>query len=233
MPAFYDKIIRMVILINKDNVDKIANIVYSILRVQELFTHIIEINNPELKPCIYAMWHGNQFSIHGIEDKAHLNVLISNSADGEIITKTVEKWGFKVVRGSSARKGCVSSTMQLMSRLKDGECAAIMVDGPRGPLHTVKGGAIKLAKETGAPIVPMHWYSPQKTFISLPSWDKMTVPFGFCRIINIYGDPIYVNETDDENEVAEKIKASFDDIEKRAPEEYEKARKLKLWRRKK
>ena len=147
----------MVRLINSNNIDKIANILYRTLRFQEIFTHIVEINNPKISPCIYAMWHENQFSIHGIEDKANLNVLISNSADGEIITKTVEKWGFKVVRGSSARKGCVSSTMHLISKLKEGECAAIMVDGPRGPLHKVKGGAIKLAKETGAPIIPMHW----------------------------------------------------------------------------
>ena len=223
----------MVRLINNENIDKIATIVYRTLRVQEFFTHIIEINNPLIKPCIYAMWHENQFCIHGIEDKAHLNVLISNSADGEIIARTVEKWGFKVVRGSSARKGCVTSTMQLITRLKEGECAALMVDGPRGPLHKVKGGAIKLAKETGAPIVPMHWYSPEKTFISLPSWDKMKTPLGLCHIINIYGDPIYVNPEDDEAEVAQRVKASFEDIEKRAPEEFQKAKKLKLWKKRK
>ena len=159
--------------------------------------------------------------------------MISNSADGEIIARTVEKWGFKVVRGSSARKGCVTSTMQLITRLKEGECAALMVDGPRGPLHKVKGGAIKLAKETGAPIVPMHWYSPEKTFISLPSWDKMKTPLGLCHIINIYGNPIYVNPEDDEAEVAQRVKASFEDIEKRAPEEFQKAKKLKLWKKRK
>ncbi len=223
----------MVRLINSNNIDKIANILYRTLRFQEIFTHIVEINNPKISPCIYAMWHENQFSIHGIEDKANLNVLISNSADGEIITKTVEKWGFKVVRGSSARKGCVSSTMHLISKLKEGECAAIMVDGPRGPLHKVKGGAIKLAKETGAPIIPMHWYSPQKTFVSLPSWDKMKIPIGICNIINIYGDPIYVTKDDDEKDVAIKLKNSFDDIENRAIEEYKNAKKLKLWKRKK
>lgn len=233
MTKFCDKIQCMVRLINDKNIDNIANIVYRTLRIQELFTRIAEINNPEIQPCIYALWHENQFSVHGIPDKAHLNILISNSADGEIIARTVEKWGFKVVRGSSARKGCVSSTMQLMTRLKEGECAAIMVDGPRGPLHKVKGGAIKLAKETGTPIIPMHWYSPQKSFVSLPSWDKMKIPFGFCNIINLYGEPIYVNKDDDEKEVAQRIKASLEELEKRAPEEYIKAKKLKLWKKKK
>ena len=222
----------MVRLINKKNIDKISDIVYAILRIQEFFTHIIEINNPQIKPCIYAMWHENQFCIYGIENWQNLNVLISNSADGEIIARTVERWGFKVVRGSSARKGCVSSTMQLISRLKEGQCAALMIDGPRGPLHKVKGGAIKLAKETGAPIIPVHWYSAEKTFITLPSWDKMKTPFGNCHIINLYGNPIYVKPEDDEAEIAERIKASLEDLEKRAPEEFIKAKKLKLWKKK-
>lgn len=52
--------------------------------------------------------------------------------------------------------------MQMLSRLKEGECVGIMVDGPNGPLHKVKNGAIKLAQMSGAPIVPAHWYSPQK-----------------------------------------------------------------------
>ncbi len=222
----------MVRLFNNQNIDKVANLVHCILNIQRIFTHIKEIGNPSIKPCIYAMWHENQFCIYGIENWQNLNVLISNSADGEIIARTVERWGFKVVRGSSARKGCVSSTMQLISRLKEGQCAALMIDGPRGPLHKVKGGAIKLAKETGAPIIPVHWYSAEKTFITLPSWDKMKTPFGNCHIINLYGNPIYVKPEDDEAEIAERIKASLEDLEKRAPEEFIKAKKLKLWKKK-
>lgn len=233
MTEIYGTMSIMVKLINKKNIDKIANIVFGILNTQKLFTHIIEIRNPMIKPCIYAMWHENQFCIYGINDRHHLNILISNSTDGEIISRTVEKWGFRVVRGSSARKGCVSSTRQLISRLKKGECVALMIDGPRGPLHKVKGGVIKLAKETGAPIIPTHWYSAEKTFITLPSWDKMKTPLGNCNIINIYGDPIYVKPEDDEAEIIQKIKTSLKEIEKCAPEEFEKAKKLKLWKKRK
>lgn len=85
----------MVRLINDNNVDALATIAYKILRIQEIFTHIEEVNNKNLKPCIYAMWHANQFLIHGIEDKAHLNVLISNSMDGEIIARAVENGAFE------------------------------------------------------------------------------------------------------------------------------------------
>lgn len=225
----------MVRLINDSNIDFLANTAYRLMRLQEFFTHIHEYNNPNLKPCIYAMWHANQFLVHGLEDKANTSILVSNSIDGEVVARAVEKWGFKVVRGSAGKKGAVESTMQMLTRLKNGECVGIMVDGPHGPLHKVKNGAVKLAQMSGAPIVPAHWYSPQKTFINLPSWDKMTTPLGDCKILNLYGEPIYVNEnaTDEELSAAkENIRKQLLDLEAKAPEIYNEAKKQKLWDKK-
>lgn len=226
----------MVRLINDSNIDFLANTAYRLMRLQEIFTHIHEYNNPNLKPCIYAMWHANQFLVHGLEDKANTSILVSNSIDGEVVARAVEKWGFKVVRGSAGKKGAVESTMQMLTRLKNGECVGIMVDGPHGPLHKVKNGAVKLAQMSGAPIVPAHWYSPQKTFINLPSWDKMTTPLGDCKILNLYGKPIYVNEnaTDEELSAAkENIRTQLLNLEAKAPEIYNEAKKQKLWDKKK
>lgn len=225
----------MVRLINDSNIDFLANTAYRLMRLQEIFTHIHEYNNPNLKPCIYAMWHANQFLVHGLEDKANTSILVSNSIDGEVVARAVEKWGFKVVRGSAGKKGAVESTMQMLTRLKNGECVGIMVDGPHGPLHKVKNGAVKLAQMSGAPIVPAHWYSPQKTFINLPSWDKMKTPLGDCKILNLYGEPIYVNEnaTDEELSAAkENIKTQLLNLEAKAPEIYNEAKKQKLWDKK-
>lgn len=224
----------MVRLINDGNIDFLANCAYKLMRLQEYFTHIKDYNNPNLSSCVYVMWHANQFLIHGIEDKAHTSVLISNSIDGEVIARAVEKWGFKVVRGSAGKKGAVESTMQMLTRLKDGESAAIMVDGPHGPLHKVKNGAVKLAQKSGKPIVPVHWYCPQINFINLPSWDKMTTPFGDCNILNLYGNPIYVkpDATDEEfSQVKEQIKTVLLDLEAKAPEIYEEAKQQGLWKK--
>lgn len=226
----------MVRLINDKNIDLLANTVYAMMRLQEKFTHIYEYNNPNIAPCIYVMWHANQFLVHGIEDKAHLSILISNSIDGEIVARAVEKWGFKVVRGSSNKKGAVESTMQMLNRLKNGECVGIMIDGPSGPLHKVKNGAIKLAQMSGAPIIPAFWYSPQKTFVSLPSWDKMKTPLGDCNILNLYGEPIYVTKDASNEELAqirENVKIALLDLEAKAPEIYNEAKKQKQWKKKK
>ena len=224
----------MVRLINDSNMSFITNFAYGLMHLQESFTHIKSYNEPKMKPCIYAMWHKNQFLCHGIEDKAHLSIQISTSLDGEIIAQIVERMGFKVVRGSAERRGAVQSTMQMITRLNEGESVAMMVDGPRGPLHKVKSGVVKLAQKTGAPIIPAHWYSPQKTFITLPSWDKMRTPFGDCKILNLYGDPIYVkpDATDEEIlKIKEEIKNQLFALEAKAPELYKEAKKNKLWKK--
>lgn len=222
----------MVRLINKNNIGQVTDLAYSIMKMQELFTYVAEFNNPNLSPCIYVMWHENQFCLHGIQDRGNINILISNSLDGEIIARVCEKWGFKTCRGSSKRKGAVSGTLKMISKLKDGENIAIMVDGPRGPLHEVKSGAIVLAREANVPIVPVHWYSPNFTFIKFPSWDKMTCPIGPCWLLNLYGDPIYAKDKSDK-QVAEEIRNSLMNLQKIAPEKYKEAKALKLWKKRK
>ena len=218
----------MVRLINKNNVGVISNVAFSILKMQEKLTYIREFNNPNVSPCIYE----NQFCVHGLPERGSVNILISNSLDGEIVAQVCEKWGFQVCRGSANRKGSVSSTLKMLSKLKNGESVAIMVDGPRGPLHEVKPGTIVLAREANVPIVPVHWISSDKTFKRLPSWDKMACPVGPCRILNVYGSPIYVGDRDDK-EVAQEIKNSLLDLAKDETKKFNEAVSQGLWKRKK
>lgn len=213
----------------------LAKLVYVAFRIQEPFTRIKEVANPGLKPCIYAMWHAHQCCIHGIEDKKNLNVLISRSVDGEIIARTVEKWGFKTVRGSKGKKGSVEATMQLIDKLKHNECVAMMVDGPKGPAYEAKIGVVKVAKMSQAPIVPIYWYSPDKSFLKLPSWDNFRYPFFYTRLLNLYGEPIYVsadNTDEQDEEVRVKLQKSLEELAKKAPEIFEEVHKFRLWKKK-
>lgn len=213
----------------------LAKLVYFLFRIQEPYTIIKEVNQQEIKPCIYAMWHAHQCCIHGIKDKGNLNVLISRSVDGEIIARTVQKWGFKVVRGSKGKRGSVEATMQLIDRLKNNECIAMMVDGPSGPAFIAKDGVVKIAKMAQAPIVPVYWYSPNKNFLKLPSWDGFRYPFGFTKLLNFYGDPIYVspdNTDEQDEEVRVQLQNSLKELEEKAPEVFKEVHKFSLWKKK-
>ncbi len=222
----------MVRLINKKNILGVSNVVFTLMKIQECFTHIANWEHPdEIESCIYVMWHANQFLVHGLPDREKINILISNSLDGQIVANVCEKWGFKVRRGSAGKKGAVESTLKMLNALKNGEKAAIMVDGPRGPFHEVKRGAIALAKESGVPIVPVFWYSEEKTFKVLPSWDKMTCPIGTCKILNIYGKPIYIDKSTTDEQAKEIVKTALLELENSSHEKFKEAKRLKLWKK--
>ncbi len=221
----------MVRLINKKNIFIVEWALIVFMQIQQHLTFIRRDNAPKQSPCIYVMWHENQFGVFGVPNVRNTNILISNSLDGQIVASGAGSLGFKICRGSSGRKGAVGSTLNLIEKLKQGEDVAIMVDGPRGPYREVKHGAIVLARETGFPIVPMHWYSEDMTFVRFPSWDKMISPIGPCRILNVFGDPIYVEDKTDD-QVAQEIKESLLNLEVITPDRYKEARKNKRWLKK-
>lgn len=218
----------MVRIINRNNIGIFSWGIYRILKIQEMLTNLKNVDYPEVKQCIYVMWHANQFLVHGIPDKSRTSILISNSLDGDIVSYVSEKWGFKVKRGSAGRKGSIAATKQLHDELVNGENIAIMVDGPRGPYHEVKKGAVVLSIESGVPIVPVFWYSEDKTFRTIPSWDKMKCPVGYCEIMNLYGEPIYPGNRSEE-ELITIVKEALLNLEKEAPQKYKKAKEDKIW----
>ncbi len=213
----------------------LSNMVYSLFRVLENMIEIRNVNYPEQEnKVIFAMWHSDQCCLHGIpfEKRKNVNILISRSADGEIIARVVQKWGFNTVRGSkdkgARKKGGVRATMEMIEKINENQNVAIMVDGPTGPYHEVKNGVIKVAKHTGATIIPMYWYSPNKSLLKLPTWDSFRFPIWFTKIVNLYGEPIYVPEdsTDEQDkEIRQKLKQALLALEAKGPEAFKEAYK--------
>ena len=225
----------MVRLLNEDSTQILARVVRGFFKIQEFFTHIIEVQHPEVDSCLYAMWHRNQCAIYGFKDKPTVSVLVSNSKDGDVVAQGIKPMGFKLVRGSKGKRGAVEASMQMIEALKNGERCAMMVDGPRGPAGVVKDGAIKIAKLSGKPIVPVCWYSNNFNWITLPSWDGLKMPVLDVRLINLYGEPIYVPEDADDDAIEQarlKLQESLEELDRRIPEEYKKVYWNGLWRRK-
>ncbi len=183
---------------------------------------IKNINYPK-KQFIFSMWHCHQCLICGVKDKSKFYVLISASNDGEIVAKAAECLNIKSVRGSTKRRG-VAASLELLEKLKEGNSAGIMVDGPSGPKGKVKDGIINLARLSGIPIVPVAWLSKDKMFITLKSWDLFKVPLGPCKTVALYGNPIYIPSDISKEETkiwCEKIEKEMYRLEKDLAENYE------------
>jgi len=139
---------------------------------------------------VYAFWHGRQLLL--LHNYRNTGVVIpsSESRDGEIQTRILNKNGFEVVRGSSKRKGA-RALLGLVDGLRSGKSIALAVDGPRGPIYEVKQGVTYLAGKLNKPIVPVAT-SAKKYWVLEKIWDKYLLPVPFTRGVIAYGEPILV-----------------------------------------
>jgi len=147
----------------------------------------------EGKNVIYAFWHDSMFLLPYGHRNTGIAVMVSESKDGEIATGMLGHFGFHVVRGSSKRRGS-RALIGLIRSMHTGKSSAIAVDGPRGPRHKVKEGAVFLAGLLRSPIIPVvsrarHCWTLERT------WDRFTLPMPFTKGVVLYGEAIAVNGT--------------------------------------
>jgi len=140
---------------------------------------------------IYCFWHQCVLPCAFYFRSTHATILISQSFDGELITRTLELFGFRAVRGSSSRGG--REGLLALRRVLDARTPAIFTaDGPRGPIYKSKMGPLKLAQLTQAPIGCFHLL-PERSWI-MRSWDRFLVPKPFTKIAVSWGRWTEVSE---------------------------------------
>ncbi len=205
---------------------KIRILCYLACGLFKALSHVVKIkavNYPEVPQFIVAVWHAHQCVLFNVKNPGMLNVLVSQSNDGEIVAKATEAIGIKTIRGSRGRKGA-EATLKLIEKLEQGENIAITVDGPKGPNRVVKKGIINIAKLSQVPIVPVAWFSKSFCFRKFNSWDGFYFPCGGVKSIALYGEPIYVpQDCDDEGlEVyRKKLEDELHRLEKDSIENYD------------
>ncbi len=139
---------------------------------------------------IYAFWHDRLVMMPLLVAlRPGVCVMNSRHRDGEIITRAVRRLGVKVVRGSSTR-GWSAGLRGMLGAAEAGLDLAMVIDGPRGPRHVAKGGAVALAQATGRKLVPLSYACSWG--IRLRSWDRLEIPLPLARIVFIAGRAITV-----------------------------------------
>ncbi|MFH0844668.1 MAG: lysophospholipid acyltransferase family protein [Pseudomonadota bacterium] len=149
---------------------------------------------------LICTWHQQFFSAIRHFKKYQIykpSLMISQSIDGEIIAGIAKLTGWNPVRGSSS-KGGKSALKEMIQALKTTGLAAHIVDGPRGPIGHVKAGAIRLALETGAFIVPFYAAADSAWFFN--SWDKFFVPKPFSKVTLRFDGPLKLEYPESESE---------------------------------
>ena len=140
---------------------------------------------------VVAFWHGQlalmQAAYRG--RGAGICIQVSQHSDGEIITRAVRPYGVRAARGSATRGG-LGSVRRMLEAFRQGYDLAIALDGPRGPRHRAKPGAIRLGQATGARLFPVAC-APRRGY-AFGSWDRFIVPMPFTRLYYAFGTPLCV-----------------------------------------
>ena len=162
---------------------------------------------------IYTFWHDHIFvGTYYFRDRG-IVVMTSRSFDGEYIARFIQRLGYGAVRGSSTR-GAVGALIEMTRLVRAGVPTGFSIDGPKGPRHVAKMGAVILARKTGQPILPFT-LTPKSTWEAKKSWDRFQVPIPFTRVLLKIAAPIYVPADSDDKAMAAKrdeLQATLDTL---------------------
>jgi len=174
------------------------------------------------KPMVLAFWHGDLFMMPWYLSRltgigVGVTYLVSPSMDGEYAVKLLNVIGGRTVRGSATRSGTKAIRGLYRVIVKDRGSPVVAADGPNGPRHRCKKGAVVLGQLTEAKIVPLA-AAPRRAF-PLRTWDLMPVPLPFTRIAIDVGEPIEVAKGLNEDEIEvhrRRIEERINDLGERA-----------------
>lgn len=159
---------------------------------------------------VIAFWHGQLAMLQAAYRGrgAGICIQVSRHSDGEIIARAIRPFGIRAARGSATRGG-LASVREMIEAYREGYDLAIAPDGPRGPFHHAKTGAIRLAQATGSRLFPVAC-AAHRAWVFERSWDHFTVPMPFTRVEYAVGQPLSVTRDADDT-VVERLRQGLEE----------------------
>jgi glycosyltransferase involved in cell wall biosynthesis/lysophospholipid acyltransferase (LPLAT)-like uncharacterized protein len=167
---------------------------------------------------LFSFWHGKYVPIFALLRGRSACVFTSESARGEVIAEICRRFGYECVQIPTHGQG---QALEMMRRaLAHSQNGGIAVDGPGGPYHRVKRGAIKLASDLGYVIIPGSASALRKRIVK-HRWDRLELPGLFTSVGFAVGKPIWVPPDlppDQLRAYAELLRETLESLDHRAAE---------------
>ena len=138
---------------------------------------------------VFVLWHDQLLPLIHAHRNQGIVALVSEHADGEYVGRILDRYGFGTVRGSSTRGGA-RGLRDLVRAARRGHDLAVTPDGPRGPRHRFKEGALLAAQISGLPVLPLA--ATASSGWRFDSWDRFLVPKPFSTVRIGYAPPVTV-----------------------------------------
>lgn len=135
-----------------------------------------------------VFWHGKYFPLFALARGTNAVVLTTNSFRGHVIAGICKRFGYKPVL-LPAEAG--ASGLSVMVQLFQGRpgLAALALDGPSGPNHQIRSGALQVSAHNGVKLVPIGIASRRKLLMT-SRWDRQEIPLPFSAVALAVGEMI-------------------------------------------
>ena len=161
------------------------------------FTNKKVFHHPKLvdgEAYIFVAWHGDlvcqPMNYFKNRPNGTIKTLISQSKDGEIISRIYSLFGGGSIRGSSS-KGATKALISTIREISSGNDVALTPDGPRGPRFSVADGVVAIAQKSAARVIVLN--SKPSKYWQFKSWDRFILPKPFGRIDFYLSEPFDIS----------------------------------------
>ncbi len=168
------------------------------------------------KPVLFCFWHGKYVPLFALLRGRPACVFTTQSARGEVIAEVCRRFGYACVQVTAASRGQAYDLMRRSLALHGN--GGIAVDGPLGPYHRVKRGAVKLASELGYLVVPAS-ASARRKRVFRHRWDRLELPGLFTQVGLAVGEPLEVPPgigTEAAQLLAQELRGALERLDSRA-----------------
>jgi lysophospholipid acyltransferase (LPLAT)-like uncharacterized protein len=156
----------------------------------------------EKRPCIIALWHQDvfplMFELFRYTPSYPSMFMVSPGRIGTIGTRLLNMYGIDCIAGSRAREGREAVTQLSGEATASGASVFVMADGSRGPARVARWGAVRLARNTGYPIIAARAWGDNLATLE-NTWMKLVLPKPWGRAVIMSDGPLFVPRTDDKD----------------------------------
>jgi len=138
---------------------------------------------------LVVFWHGKYFPLFPLMAGRQARIFSSPSFRGAVVAELSRRFGNDgvILPAESGKRPRAA----MVEALRDASLAALIVDGPLGPYHKVKRGALDVCSQLGFVILPVS-AAGARQWVMEKRWDKREFPKPFTRVAMTVGDPIAV-----------------------------------------
>lgn len=143
---------------------------------------------------VAVFWHGSYLPLFALAAGRPITVFTSRSFRGKIISSICRAFGYSPQLLPPGLRGYHTMREVLIAQNQNPAkplIIAIAVDGPSGPAHKVKPGALHIAAKLGAVLLPIGVTS-HPNWVITSRWDNFRIPLPLAKVRIFIGQPIRI-----------------------------------------